>query len=129
MTLVLGGRSAASFGLIAAFRTFRAALLHVGTASFVFGATLLPLLATGELRIGHATGARLRATGEFQSTTVFGLFVGSQDAAHDQAQDEKRSGQIFGKHGNSPVNELANKCRSERSNKHVDAPKNRKTER
>jgi hypothetical protein len=60
MTLVLGGgRSAASLSLIAAGRSGRAALLHSGTASLVFGTALLALLAAAELRIGHAAGAWL----------------------------------------------------------------------
>jgi hypothetical protein len=114
--------AAASLGFIAALRTFRAALLHGGTTGFVFGAAFLALLATAELRIGHAAGAWLSATGQLERATIFGLFVGSQDATHDQDQDKTRSGQVFRKHGTSPVNELANKRRSERSNEHVDAP-------
>ena len=44
--------------------------------------------------------------------SIFRLLVGSQSASHEQPQYEKRSSQKFRKHGNSPVNELANKRRS-----------------
>jgi hypothetical protein len=112
---------ATHLSVIAAGRSRRAAILHGGTATDVFGATTLALLATGELRIGHAAGARRLATSKAQRTTVVGRFVGNQNADPKKAEDAEGSSQKPGKHEISPESEMGNTHRSKRANALVDA--------